>query len=114
MAGAASMTTRYAKWILRHRWMVVLLALAWIAIMGGGAHKLTFTNDYRVFFGSDNPQLLAFENLQDTYARNDNVMFVLAPADGDVFNRDTLEAIGCLTESAWETPYSTRVESITN
>jgi len=108
------MASRYAQFILRHRWATVVLVLAWIVGMGAGAQHLTFTNDYRVFFGEENPQLLAFENLQDTYARNDNVMFLLVPADGEVFTRETLAAVAWLTERAWETPYSTRVESLTN
>jgi predicted RND superfamily exporter protein len=108
------MARNYAEFILRHKWAVIVLTLLWIAGMGMGAPNLTFTNDYRVFFGKDNPQLLAFENLQDTYAKNDNVMFLLAPRDGQVFTRETLAAVAWLTERAWETPYSTRVESLSN
>ncbi|MGD8349947.1 MAG: MMPL family transporter [Gammaproteobacteria bacterium] len=108
------MVERYAAFILRHRWVTILLALTWVAAMGAGARYLTFTSDYRVFFGEDNPQLVAFENLQDTYSRNDNAMFVLAPEDGDVFTRETLGAVAWLTERAWETPFSIRVESLTN
>ena len=108
------MVKKYAEFILGHRWITVILAVFWIMAMGAGAQHLTFTNDYRVFFGKENPQLMAFENLQDTYAKNDNVMLVLVPADGEVFTRETLGAVAWLTERAWETPYSTRVESLSN
>jgi hypothetical protein len=108
------MWASYARFILRHRWATIVLVLLSVSAMATGIQYLTFTNDYRVFFGADNPQLLAFENLQDTYSRNDNVMFVLAPKDGDVFTLETLAALAWLTERAWQTPYSTRVESITN
>ncbi len=108
------MAREYSQFILRYRWLVVSLSVIWIAIMGAGAQHLTFTNDYRVFFGDDNPQLMAFEYLQDTYAKNDNAMFVLVPKDGEVFTRETLGAVAWLAERAWQTPYSTRVESITN
>ncbi|MDH3449506.1 MAG: MMPL family transporter [Gammaproteobacteria bacterium] len=108
------MIKKYAEFILQHRGITIILAVLWVAGMGFGARYLTFTNDYRVFFGDDNPQLTAFENLQDTYARNDNVLFLLVPQDGEVFTRETLDAVAWLTESAWETPYSTRVESLTN
>jgi len=104
------MAKKYGEFILSHKWATVILAVIWIMAMGFGAQYLTFTNDYRVFFGEDNPQLLAFENLQDTYAKNDNVMLVLVPEDGEVFTRETLTAVAWLTERAWETPYSTRVE----
>ena len=108
------MAKRYAEFILRHKWTVIVVTLLAIAGMGAGARQLTFINDYRVFFGEENPQLLAFENLQDTYSRNDNAMFILVPASGDVFTRETLGAVAWLTERAWEIPYSTRVESLTN
>src|SRR5210317_1763840 len=108
------MLANYARFILRHRRATIVLVLLAVAAMGTGARYLTFTNDYRVFFGADNPQLLAFEKLQNTYSRNDNAMFVLAPDDGEVFTRESLGAIAWLTERAWQTPYSTRVESITN
>ena len=108
------MVKKYAEFILRHKLVTVILTVLWIMAMGAGAQHLTFTNDYRVFFGEDNPQLMAFENLQETYAKNDNVMFVLVPQDGKVFTRETLTAVAWLTDRAWETPYSTRVESLSN
>ncbi len=79
-----------------------------------GGRFLEFTNDYRIFFGDDNPELLAFEELENTYSKNDNVMFVLAPRDGKVFTKQTLSAVVSLTERAWQMPYSTRVDSISN
>ncbi len=108
------MARRYAEFILRHKWKTIILSLLWILAMATGLQHAAFTNDYRVFFGKDNPQLLAFENLQDTYARNDNVMIVLAPESGQVFTRETLTAVAWLTERAWETPFSIRVDSLTN
>jgi len=108
------MASKYAEFILRHKWVTLILVVLWIMGMGAGAQHLTFTTDYRVFFSEDNPQLVAFENLQDTYTRNDNVMFLLVPKDGQVFTRETLTAVAWLTERAWQTPYSTRVESLSN
>ena len=108
------MAKQYAEFILQHKWKTVMLSVLWIMLMGAGAQHLTFTNDYRVFFGEDNPQLVAFEDLQNTYSKNDNVMYVVVPPDGQVFTRETLSAIAWLTEEAWQTPYSTRVDSITN
>ncbi len=108
------MTRAYALFILRFKWLIVLASLLAVAAMGYGAQFLTFTNDYRVFFSKENPQLLAFENLQDTYSKNDNVMMVLVPDDGNVFTEKTLKAVTWLTDRAWQTPYSTRVDSISN
>jgi len=108
------MAKNYAEFIIRHKVLTVILSILMVMSMGYGAQFLTFTNDYRIFFGEDNPQLLAFEELQDTYSKNDNVMFLLVPEDGKVFSNRTLEAVAWVTERAWETPHSSRVESLTN
>jgi predicted RND superfamily exporter protein len=75
---------------------------------------LRFDMDYRVFFSEKNPQLLAFDELQNTYTKDDNVILVLAPENGHVFTNETLEAVEWLTQEAWQIPYSIRVNSITN
>ncbi len=107
-------TSRFARGVILYRWWVILATLLWVGLMGYGAQYLQFTNDYRVFFSKENPQLKAFEDLQDRYSKNDNVMFVLTPKNGDVFTADNLRAIQWLTEEAWQIDYSSRVDSITN
>lgn len=105
---------RYAQWITRHPWLVMLAAVLVVMAAASGGRYLAFKTDYRVFFSKDNPQLLAFEALEAMYTKNDNVMFVLAPKNGDAFSKETLEAVKTLTEKAWQTPYSTRVDSLAN
>ncbi|HHL40249.1 MAG TPA: RND family transporter [Deltaproteobacteria bacterium] len=103
-----------ARWVLEYRWLVIAATLVAAAVSASGARYLWFSTDYRYFFSKENPQLLAFEALQNTYAKNDNVLFALAPRDGDVFTRRTLAAVEELTKAAWQTPHSLRVDSITN
>ena len=67
----------------------------------------------RVFFSEENPQLQALEALENTY-RAYNVLFALAPKGGKVFSRETLRMIEELTEAAWQIPYSSRVDSLSN
>ncbi|MGD8801690.1 MAG: MMPL family transporter [Gammaproteobacteria bacterium] len=104
----------YTHLIIRWRYAVVLLTIAVVMIAGYGGQRLGFSNDYRMFFGPDNPQLLAFEKMQNTFNKNDNILFVITPKDGKVFSVATLTAIKDITEEAWQIPYSTRVDSITN
>ncbi len=109
------MLVRYTEWILKWRYLVIILSLVVVAIIGSGAPNLMpFSNDYRVFFSKDNPQLNAFENLQDTYTKDDNVMFVISPKNGNVFTPENLTAIKAITEEAWQIPHSIRVDSVTN
>ncbi|HHJ18399.1 MAG TPA: hypothetical protein ENJ84_00990, partial [Gammaproteobacteria bacterium] len=108
------MVKKYAEWIVRWRWLVLLATLASVFLIGSGGKRLQFTNDYRVFFSEENPQLKAFDNLQETYTKNDNVLFMLLPRSGEVFTPDVLEAVVELTEQSWQVPYSIRVDSISN
>ena len=71
-------------------------------------------NDYRVFFSEDNPDLNAFEAVENIYTKNDNLLFVVKPREGEVFTAANLEVIRSLTEDAWQIPFSTRVDAITN
>ena len=103
-----------AEWLVRWRWLLVVLAIAFVACAASGLRYYGFSNDYRIFFSEENPQLLAFENLQNTYTKSDNVLFVIAPADAEVFTPRLLEAVSWLTEQAWQIPYSIRVDSLSN
>ncbi|MCW8854397.1 MAG: MMPL family transporter [Gammaproteobacteria bacterium] len=108
------MIIRYTEWILKWRYLVILIAVASVLALATGAKNLAFTNDYRVFFSKDNPQLNAFETLQNTYTKNDNVLFVVAPKDKQVFTAQTLAAIKDITKQSWQIPYSIRVDSVSN
>lgn len=108
------MTSKLIKWSLDHRWITMLLSLLVVVLIASGARFLQFNNDYRVFFDGNNPQLLAFEELQATYTKNDNVLLVIAPKNGKVFTKETLAAVKDVTERAWQTPYSIRVDSLSN
>ncbi len=108
------MIESYTRWIIRWKYLIVLLAIALVAAAASGGKFLGFSNDYRMFFGDDNPQLLAFEKMQKTFNKNDNILFVVTPKSGKVFTPETLTVIQDITKEAWQIPYSTRVDSITN
>ena len=103
-----------ARFVIRWRWSIVLAAVVAAVLIGSGAQHLAFASNYRVFFSDENPELTAFENLQATYTKNDNFLFVLDPADGDAFSPTTLAAVESLTQAAWKIPYAIRVDSLSN
>jgi len=105
---------KYGYWILRFRWLIIVACILSVFAAASGGRFLSFTNNYRVFFSSENPQLKAFDALERMYTKNDNVMFIVTPKDGDVFTNKTLAVIEELTEQAWQLPFSIRVDSITN
>jgi len=108
------LAARFTRGVLRFRWLVILAAVIGAITIGSGAQNLEFANNYRVFFSDENPELVAFEDLQATYTKNDNFLFVLEPEDGGAFSTDTLAAVESLTEAAWQIPFAIRVDSISN
>lgn len=108
------LSVSYANGIIRWRWLVIVAALAATMAMASGAQFLSFTSDYRIFFSDENPQLTAYEDLQDIYTKTDNIFFVLKPKDGKVNTPEVLEIVRKLTEKSWTIPFSIRVDSLTN
>ncbi len=104
----------YAEWIVRWRWPVILLAVLLAVVAGSGGRFLAFNTDYRVFFSDDNPQLIAFEELQETYTKIDNIEFVVESLKGDAVSPDVMDAVETLTQKAWLLPFALRVDSVSN
>ena len=104
---APGRTERYSRWVIRNRWWVVLSTLLVTMASVAGLLKLGLGNDYRVFFSEDNPDLNAFEAVENIYTKNDNVLFIVKPREGEVFTAANLEVIRSLTEDAWQPPAPT-------
>lgn len=113
-AGREQFAARFAEWMIAFRWRVILAAVFLVAAASSGILRLGFSGDYRIFFDEDNPQLLALEALENTYGKNENVVFLIVPDDGDATSETALSAAIWLTDAAWRTPYSRRVDSLTN
>ena len=105
---------RYTAGILRRRWLVIALAGALMLALTAGARFIGVTNDYRSLFDADNPQLAAFTAFENIYGATNTALIAVAPGKGTVFTRETLGALEALTQAAWETPYSTRADSLAN
>ena len=105
---------RCARWVIAVRWPVIAVSTILVLLAGSGCLFLSFSTDYRIFFSEDNPELLAYEALESTYGKTDNVLFMIVPDGGDATSEQALEALVWLTERAWQTPYSRRVDSMAN
>ena len=68
---------RFTDGVIRYRWAVLLLAIIITAGFGRGMGGLEFASNYRTFFSNENPELSAFEDLQATYTKNDNIFLLL-------------------------------------
>ena len=107
-------SVRFAEWLIRWRWFVLVASVISVFVALNGAQRIRMQNNYKVFFSAENPQLKAFEDLQNIYTRDDNVMFVVSKEGGNVFSREFLSVQSWLTEEIWKLPFVTRVDSIPN
>ncbi len=106
---------RYAWFIINNKWLIVFLSILIALPAISGIRHIHFNHDYKAFFSEDNPELNAFETIQNTYTKTDSVLISIFPEDNrDVFDRDVLAAIEELTEQSWLLPHALRADSVTN
>ena len=102
------------KVVLRAPKLVMLVCVAFFALAGAGVLRLSVSSDTRVHFNPDGAPLHKLEAFEDKYGQNNNVLMVIWADGRQVTDPDVLAGIGELTDSAWQLPHSTRVQSLTN
>jgi len=100
--------------VIRRPWRTIAATLLIVLAAGTGLANLGLATNYRVFFSPQNPELVAFEEFQRTYTKNDNILFYVQPDAEAVFSPRVADAVETLTKAAWQIPYVIRVDSITN
>ncbi|MGD1947269.1 MAG: RND family transporter [Croceivirga sp.] len=105
---------RYASWVVKRKWWVLIASILIMVLCGFGFGNLTFNADSKVFFSKENPQLQAFEALENVYSKDDNILIAVEAKNGNIFTKENLTALKVLVDSAWLTPYSFRVDALTN
>ena len=100
--------------VARRPFATLLVGFLVFAMTAFGLTKARFSTDYRIFFSKDDPGLNAFEHLESTFTKTDNVLFVVKANEGSVFQPDALSALQELTAAGWKLPYASRVDSLTN
>ena len=108
------MKVNFLKWPIEHpKWVLVSVLLA-VILTTLGMKNLYFRGDYAIFFDGTNPQLQAFDEIEATFNKTDNLSLVIAPQSGDIFTYRHLSLIQKMTTDAWQIPFSSRVDSIAN
>ncbi|MDH5600816.1 MAG: MMPL family transporter, partial [Gammaproteobacteria bacterium] len=108
------MLHRYTNNIIQYHKWIIFITLLFVLVLGAGAKNLTATSDFRIYFSEDNPQLVAFESLEETYGKQDTLSFFIQPDNKNLFTKENLTLIWELTEQSWDLPYASRVNSLTN
>lgn len=99
---------------LNWRLPVLIFGLIVAAAFAAGAGNLWVNSSYKVFFDETNPQRLAYETIERSYTKSDELLFVVSSVSGNMFTRDNLSALEVLTTEAWKLPRVIRVDSLIN
>lgn len=99
---------------LRFRFFTLLLSLLLVGLAAYGAKYLQFDPDLRSLYDPDHPIMLELGDVESEFTKRDSALIVVSVEQGDVFRPDVLALIQQLTAAAWEIPYVSRVDSITN
>ena len=108
------MKDAWSRWVVAHPVWVLLGCVLLTLGLGAGLSKFQTNNDPRIFFTEDNPDFRRFISLEDSFTANEVVLFVIHPANDNLFTAETLSAIEAMTEDAWLLPHATRVDSLAN
>ena len=105
---------KYTVIILDHRIKTLIAILLLVLVATAGARFLEAPSGYRGFVESGQPNYQDILNLEEKYGMIDTLSFVIKPNNGDIFQKDVIQLIHELTEVSWQTPFSSRVSSLTN
>lgn len=100
--------------LVGHAHWIALGNLLLVLAIGVGISRLHLDTGIKVFFNPNDPNLLAQEQIERTYGKEDNILFVIEAADADIFTPRNLATLQAITEQSWLIPNSRRVDSISN
>ena len=103
-----------AETIIRYRPLCIIISILILAGLAQGLSKINFNPDINVFFPENDTLTTTHLSIEDTYSSMDNAVIGIGVKEGTVFTNEVLSLIEDLTERAWKTPHSLRVDSLSN
>ena len=103
-----------AETIIRYRPLCIIISLLILAGLAQGLSKINFNPDINAFFPENDTLTTSHLSIEDTYSSMDNAVIGIGVKEGTVFSNEVLSLIEDLTERAWKTPHSLRVDSLSN
>ena len=107
-------TETCAEKIIQYRYLSILFCLIFLVSSFRGTGGIAFSPDTEQFFPEDYPIAENHLQIEDTFYSSDSVIIALGVDEGTVFEPRILNLIEEITNKAWSTPYSIRVDSLSN
>ena len=107
-------TETCAEKIIQYRYLSILFCLILLVTSFRGVGGIAFSPDTEQFFPEDYPIAENHLQIEDTFYSSDSVIIALGVDEGTVFEPRILNLIEEITNKAWSTPHSIRVDSLSN
>ncbi len=114
MVVADSRISPFVDVVIDRPWLTLLSVLLVFGAFAQNIVQVRPSVSYQDMLGKEHPKLIDYEYIQSEYTRDDNLLVLFEARDGNAFDTATLSAMRDLTEKLWKTPFSIRVDSITN
>ncbi len=105
---------RFIGFIVNHPWLCIFLCLGWVGLSSLGLQRAQINVDHRALFAEDNIGLQRLDSIENEFSRDDSLIILVRPDNGNIFTESNLRLIQELTERAWSLPHTLRVDSLTN
>ena len=100
--------------VVDHPWKTIAASLAVVCGVGFFMRDVAPSISYKDLLGEDYPLLRVYETIQSEYTNDDNLLVLVEAQHGDAFTAEILTGVRRLTDELWKTPFSVRVDSVTN
>ena len=114
MSTTKDFTETFAEKIIQYRYLSILFCLVLLIASFRGVGGIAFSPDMEQFFPEDYPISENHAHIEDTFYSSDSVIIAIGVDEGTVFNPRILNLIEEITDKAWSTPHSIRVDSLSN
>ncbi len=103
----------FARWIIRWRWLVILLNLTLLTVLFLPLGRITVDTSTEGFFEQEDDSLQAYNAFKEQFGNDASVLLMLEPADP--FSLETLRTLRDLHQALEaELPYLDEVQSLVN
>ena len=107
-------TETFAEKIIQYRYLSILFCLVLLIASFRGVEGIAFSPAMEQFFPEDYPISENHAHIEDTFYSSDSVIIAIGVDEGTIFNPRILNLIEEITDKAWSTPHSIRVDSLSN
>ena len=114
MSTTKDFTETFAEKIIQYRYLSILFCLVLLIASFRGVGGIAFSPDMEQFFPEDYPISENHAHIEDTFYSSDSVIIAIGVDEGTIFNPRILNLIEEITDKAWSTPHSIRVDSLSN